>query len=206
MELNSLTLLESIIVAPENTRELMILFSGKTIDEGKKIYINAEEIEGSIADAIRKVFDMRLRFQEGNKFYNVVPVTAIETNGFDLKVQLNKPGEAVVKLFAEMMKDKNTPVYMRFTSVFALRLSRALEDHGNGVGFTTDGLKYVLGIPKDAYYTPAGLFNRAVFEKFALKGTLEEINEKSPTMKNISFHKTYAGQKVDKYVFTFEKR
>lgn len=75
-----------------------------------------------------------------------------------------------------------------------------------GIDYSTKQLKEMFGLKKDDYVKKNGNFNRTLFEQKTIDKALEEINEKSKCIKNLTYQKIKKGNRVQYYLFTFSYR
>lgn len=71
-----------------------------------------------------------------------------------------------------------------------------------GIDYSTKQLKMIFGLSADDYMR-GGHFDRYNFEKKAVDKAVDEINEKSKCIKNLTYKKVKKGNRIRYYLFTF---
>ena len=73
-----------------------------------------------------------------------------------------------------------------------------------GIDYSTKQLKDMFGLPKEAYMSTSGNFNRTLFEKKTINKAIEELNNKCRCIKNLKYEKVKKNGRVQYYKFLFD--
>lgn len=94
-------------------------------------------------------------------------------------------------------------IYQNLLSLYNLQDDKIKADTRTA-DYTTKQLKDMLGLSVNDYIRKDGSFGRVLFEKRCIVRAVDEINEKSKLIQNLSWTKEYNGNRVSKYVFTYQ--
>ena len=73
-----------------------------------------------------------------------------------------------------------------------------------GIDYSTKQLKDMFGLPKEAYMSTSGNFNRTLFEKKTINKAIEELNNKCRCIKNLKYEKIKKNGRVQYYKYSFD--
>ena len=73
-----------------------------------------------------------------------------------------------------------------------------------GIDYSTKQLKDMFGLPKEAYMSTSGNFNRTLFEKKTINKAIEELNNKCKCINNLKYEKIKNNGRVQYYKFSFD--
>lgn len=111
--------------------------------------------------------------------------------------------------YVQLLLDDTLAFNSRFTMMLyqnLLSLKNEIKT-SNGIyrkaDYTTKQLKTILGLEKNDYMRKDGTFNRNQFENKTIVKAVNEINQFSQLITDLSWYKEYAGRNVERYVFIY---
>lgn len=142
----------------------------------------------------------------GTLFYNIRSTRKkvyIAINAIYLPLLQQLSGNYTRMLCDDVITFTHKSAMMLYQTLMRLHLY-----HDRGVQLTTKDLKEIFGLAEDDYTRKDGSFNRDQFEKQTIRVAVDEINEKSRCIKNLTWGKLHMvngkSRRIAGYVFKFD--
>ena len=162
------------------------------------------DIRNSFKNIIKNSY---IQFTDGDNFNDGVIICNVKTSGKYFVVKFNREYLPLIKDLSKNYTRLLNDDVISFSSKHSMMLYQnlmRLSVYCNNINLTTKQIKDFMGIGKNEYCRNNGNFDRYLFDKYVIKKAVDEINEKSNCIKNLTFNKKYDGRKVKCYSFSFD--